>query len=49
MNQSIDRPIDLPAARQGHPGRAAAMRWILEMVPVPERVLRVYERRLRDP
>jgi hypothetical protein len=57
MNQSIDLSIPRQHGRVT-PGRAAAMRWVPGMVPVPgrsrtstarSRVLRVYERRLRDP
>jgi hypothetical protein len=57
MNQSIDLSIPRQHGRVT-PGRAAAMGWMPGMVPVPgrsrmstarSRVLRVYERRLRDP
>jgi hypothetical protein len=57
MNQSIDLSIPRQHGRVT-PGRAAAMGWMPGMVPVPgrsrmstarSRVLRVYERRLREP
>jgi hypothetical protein len=57
MNRSIDLSIPRQHGRVT-PGRAAAMGWVPGMVPAPgrsrmstarSRVLRVYERRLRDP